>query len=238
LRDRREVAETELVARELASREAEHRQQVIAEPHQERAGRERAAGIDRRVVCRGHSRRPPERPARVHVRRGHRWRARRRAPANSHPEHDRDAERAALVRHWPIVQPGVRGAGSRRVRRIFFSVLRAFNWRSNRCDRASPGQIKSNSEVEAPGVEPARPMIRKPSAAPTCTVIARSWVIWNEAGEGCWESARSGESGSSGRQVGDKVSSVFRRWDLCLAPFSILPLSPTCRPITVAQRAA
>jgi len=29
--------------------------------------------------------------------------------------------------------------------------------------------------VEAPGVEPARRMTRKPSAAPTCTVIARSW---------------------------------------------------------------
>jgi hypothetical protein len=49
-------------------------------------------------------------------------------------------------------------------------------------------------------------MTNKPSTAPTCTVIARSWVIWNEAGEVGWESMRSGESGWSGRQVGDKTS--------------------------------
>ena len=60
--------------------------------------------------------------------------------------------------------------------------------------------------MRAPGIEPARRMTSKPSVAPTCTVIARSWVSWNEAGEVGWEAVRSGESGSSGRQVGDNCS--------------------------------
>lgn len=34
------------------------------------------------------------------------------------------------------------------------------------------------------------------------------------AGEGGWQSERSRESGSSGRQVGDKSSSVFKRWGI------------------------
>ena len=58
--------------------------------------------------------------------------------------------------------------------------------------------------MEALGVEPARRMIANPSAAPTCTVITATWRFRDEAGEGGWESLRSGESGSSGRQVGDK----------------------------------
>jgi hypothetical protein len=75
--------------------------------------------------------------------------------------------------------------------------------------RRAKRSAKSLGFVEAPGVEPARRMIRKPSTAPTCTVITRAWVIWNEAGEVGWESVRSGESGSSGRQAGDKISSVL-----------------------------
>ena len=58
--------------------------------------------------------------------------------------------------------------------------------------------------MEAPGVEPARRMIENPSAAPTCTVITATWRFRDGAGEGGWEPVRSGESGSSGRQVGDK----------------------------------
>jgi len=38
-------------------------------------------------------------------------------------------------------------------------------------------------------------------------------VIWNEAGEVGWESLRFGESGSSGRQVGDKGSDYIRARD-------------------------
>src|SRR5881394_758126 len=46
-------------------------------------------------------------------------------------------------------------------------------------------------------------MIEKPSAAPTCTVIPATRRFRDGAGEGGWESVRSGESGSFGRQVGD-----------------------------------
>src|SRR4051794_4570795 len=48
-------------------------------------------------------------------------------------------------------------------------------------------------------------MTRKPSVAPTSTVIARTWRFRDEAGEGDWGSVRSGECGSSGRQVGDRL---------------------------------
>src|SRR6185295_6678641 len=48
-------------------------------------------------------------------------------------------------------------------------------------------------------------MTRKPSVAPTCTVIAATWRFRDRAGEGGWERVKSGKSGSSGRQVGDKL---------------------------------
>ena len=57
--------------------------------------------------------------------------------------------------------------------------------------------------AEAPGAEPARRMIENLSAAPTCTVITRAGRFRDGAGEDSWELVGSGESGSSGRQVGD-----------------------------------
>lgn len=59
-----------------------------------------------------------------------------------------------------------------------------------------------------------------------------------EAGEGGWELVRSGESGSSGRQAGDRTSArclaKFRRQDPYPAAlptcYSAPLLSPTCRP--------
>jgi hypothetical protein len=54
-------------------------------------------------------------------------------------------------------------------------------------------------------------MIENPSAAPTCTVITADLAFSRGVGEDGWERVRSGESGSSGRQAGDRARGDYGR---------------------------
>jgi hypothetical protein len=55
-------------------------------------------------------------------------------------------------------------------------------------------------------------MIEKPSAVPTCTVITATWRFRDGAGEAGWELVKSGDSRSSGRQVGDSSKPPAQVW--------------------------